>query len=199
MLSLVQLVRLYSAIQVKESELYLQIEHSIPSHIPSGVAEVESKGSSFIVRKLRTSSLGPQIPGWPSPLRWAIAGTHESRWHCIFPGMFSFGLTQKQFDLESDEGIPSPRDLFSWQQFWLEIYLLAQKEKNRVILSKLYNQTGQPSLNEGLMLESALCPHQHEQRAYYWMKTITCVPAGSMLQRDQHALFVSHHCHFPDK
>lgn len=103
------------------------------------------------MRKLRTSFLGPKIPGWP-PLRWAIAGAHESRWHCIFPGMFSFGLTQKQFDLESDEGIPSPRDLFSWQQFRLEIYLLAQKEKNRVILSKLYNQTGQPSLNEGLML-----------------------------------------------
>lgn len=59
-----------------------------------------------------------------------MAGAHESRWHCIFPGMFSFGVTQKQFDLESDKGIPSPRDLFSWQQFWLEIYLLAQKEKN---------------------------------------------------------------------
>ena len=131
------------------------------------------------MRQVRTSSLGPEIPGWPSPLRWAMAGAHESRWHCIFPGMFSFGLTQKQFDLESDKGIPSPRDLFSWQQFWLEIYLLAQKEKNRVILSKLYNQTGQPSLNEGLMLESAPFPTQHEQKAYYWMETITCVPAAA--------------------
>ena len=108
-----------------------------------------------------------------------MAGAHESRWHCIFPGMFSFGVTQKQFDLESDKGIPSPRDLFSWQQFWLEIYLLAQKEKNRVILSRLYNQTGQPSLNEGLMLESALFPPQHEQRAYYgWKQLPACQQAA---------------------
>lgn len=111
----------------------------------------------------------------------------------------TFGLTQKPSDLENEEGIPSPRDLFSWQQFWLEIYLLAQKEKNRVILSKLYNQTGQPSLNEGLMLELAPCPISRNKWTYYCIRTITCMPGGSVLQWNQHALLVSHHCHFPDK
>lgn len=101
--SCVQLIRL-TAPSRKES-LYLQIEHSTPSHVPSGGQKLESKGSSFIVRQLRTS-WGPEIPGWPSPLRWAMAGAHETGGTAL-PGMFSFGVTQKQFDLESDKGIPS--------------------------------------------------------------------------------------------
>lgn len=75
--------------------------------------EANTKVSCFLVWKPGTSSPDPKITGWPSPLGWAAsltkqelsqvlvgAGVTESSLACS-----GFGLTQKQFDLESEEGI----------------------------------------------------------------------------------------------
>lgn len=69
--------------------LYLPVNPSTPSHVPSSVAEAKAEGSCSLMRMPRTSSLGPEIPGWPPPLGWVVIGTLGNRWHLVLPGTFN--------------------------------------------------------------------------------------------------------------
>lgn len=92
---------------------------------PSGVeGEAKVEVSHFVVWRPGTSSPGPEIPGSPFLPGWACVPSKQGLSEApvgaggTVPSLAcsGFDLTQKQFDLEREDGIPSQGNVFTWQQ-----------------------------------------------------------------------------------